>query len=190
MKIFMPRRSGPKPFSCCLCEKAYSTQFSLRRHFSQIHSDKPKISHENNQIIPRMVINARHYEKNKERLRNIRIRRKQYSMAHIELLKERICDIVDGLYDHYFPEKPAEPPEEDLNLQLSDPKILWKHYNDQLASYNNILNSLKHNLMEISWDQISERVSRKLNDLFVSNDNSNVQTDASSVGSSVESDRE
>ena len=44
--------------------------------------------------------------------------------------------------------------------------------------------------MEISWDQISERVSRKLNDLFVSTDNSNVQTDASSVGSSVESDRE
>jgi hypothetical protein len=191
----MPRRSGPKPFTCCQCEKSYSTRFSLRRHINDIHSgsnaSKSKSSHNNDRIIPRVEVNSRYYEKNKERLRHDRISRQQYSIAHIDLLKERICNIVDGAYDNQFPDKPIEPSAEDLNCPFTDSKSLWERYKNQLAAYDNKMYNLKQKLQEIPWDDISARVARRLIGMNISEDEFNVQTDASDADSSdIESNDE
>lgn len=189
----MPRNASSKPFCCCHCENAYSTKFSLNRHLKNVHlfyetNDRTTISSSTRNMF-RKEANSRHYEKNKDKFRRQRLNRKQCSNAHIELLKERICQIIDGVYNDYFPDMPIEPSGEDLNNPFIDSEMLWKRFRKMARKYHADLEKAKLKLQNISWNEIQERSDRyaSLNESIDSQEGYSIQTDAS-IGYSSESE--
>lgn len=188
MKNLMPRRSILKPYSCDRCTNAYASAFSLRRHKTQCH---PTLAEEvpsrpaSNTVLSRQEINSRHYENNKRRLRHKRLRSKYMQMAHIQLLKERICKIAEGAYDNYWPEKPVEPSGEDLNDLYVDSKLLWKRYQCQLKTYRSELADFKFQLQDIPWENINERVTLMMNEINFEEYETGLTTDASVIDSDI-----
>lgn len=139
----------------------------MRKHHSNLHVETEPVN-QTNRIMPRVVINSRHYEKTRERRAHRREFHKLRPAIHIEMLKERIAKMVEGYYDKYWPEEPQAPSGEDLNEELFDSKALWERYEAQMKEYRARLHDFIYFIQEIPCDALIQRVTLKMNEFNVS----------------------
>ena len=171
MKSFMSLPTESKLFPCYHCPKVYKTKFSLKRHmrkyYSNLYVETEPVNPEN-RITPRVVINARHYEKTKERRAHRIEYHKLRPIIHIEMLEERIAKIAEGCYDKNWPVEPQAPSGKDLNEELFDSKALWERYDAQMKEYRVRLHDFTRFLKYIPFEAIIQRVTLRMNEFNVS----------------------
>lgn len=194
MKIFMPRRAESRDFVCSTCGKPFVSQSSLNRHVRQKHnplSEGAETSHRSITVKSRLEIYRDYYHRNTEKLADSRLFNKLRWQTHIEILQERIKDLIEDRFDGIRPIKPVESSYHEPD---SSSTALRSQYLQDYELYEKNMEVYIRAMQEVSYNLIYERTMAKyhnLNPIHSSNNNAVIidsnsenQTDNSDSGSS------